>query len=112
MTYAKFIGTGLAIAAAGAVLAGCSTTPPPNAALNQAKTTVASAASDPAVKATAPERLADAQDALSDAQAAWSDHEDKATVDHNAYLAQRYAQTAMEAAKFRSSVAQIANITR
>ena len=46
------------------------------------------------VRTTAPDKLTDAQDALHTAQQAWDNNEDKATVDHNAYLANRYAQTA------------------
>jgi outer membrane protein OmpA-like peptidoglycan-associated protein len=112
MAHGKLFLTGIAIAAGGALLAGCSSTRAPNASLDQAKVAVANAQNDPAVRTTAPERLADAQEALSTAQTAYNDDEDKSVVDHNAYLAQRYAQIAMEAAKFRSSVAQSANIAR
>jgi outer membrane protein OmpA-like peptidoglycan-associated protein len=112
MDHRKLMNTGVLLAAGGLVLAACSTTPAPNANLNQAKATVASAAADPLVKQTAPERLADAQEALSDAQASWSNNEDKAVVDHKSYLAQRYAQTAMELAKARGNLAQAASTAR
>ena len=112
MDHRKLMNTGVLLAAGGLVLAACSTTPAPNANLNQAKATVASAAADPLVKQTAPERLADAQEALNDAQASWSNNEDKAVVDHKSYLAQRYAQTAMELAKARGNIAQAASTAR
>jgi outer membrane protein OmpA-like peptidoglycan-associated protein len=64
------------------------------------------------VQTSAPEKLADAQDSLQIAQQAWNDKEGKATVDHNAYLAQRYAETAIEAAKFRTAAAQASNAAR
>jgi outer membrane protein OmpA-like peptidoglycan-associated protein len=112
MNHRDFVRTGLVLASGGLVLAACSSTPKPNAALNQAKATYASASSDPMVQKSAPEKLADAQDSLQVAQQAWNDNEDKAKVDHNAYLAQRYAETAIEAAKFRTAAAQAANAAR
>jgi outer membrane protein OmpA-like peptidoglycan-associated protein len=112
MNHRDFVRTGIVLASGGLVLAACSSTPQPNAALNQAKATYASASSDPMVQTSAPEKLADAQDSLQVAQQAWNNNEDKATVDHNAYLAQRYAETAIEAAKFRTAAAQAANSAR
>jgi outer membrane protein OmpA-like peptidoglycan-associated protein len=112
MKHRDFVRTGIVLASGGLVLAACSSTPQPNAALNQAKATYARASSDPMVQTSAPEKLADAQDSLQIAQQAWNDNEDKATVDHNAYLAQRYAETAIEAAKFRTAAAQASNAAR
>ena len=112
MKHRDFLRTGIVLASGGLVLAACSSTPQPNAALNQAKATYARASSDPMVQTSAPEKLADAQDSLQIAQQAWNDNEDKATVDHNAYLAQRYAETAIEAAKFRTAAAQASNAAR
>ncbi len=112
MKHRDFLRTGIVLASGGLVLAACSSTPQPNAALNQAKATYARASSDPMVQTSAPEKLADAQDSLQVAQTAWNDNEDKAKVDHNAYLAQRYAETAIEAAKFRTAVAQASNAAR
>jgi outer membrane protein OmpA-like peptidoglycan-associated protein len=112
MNHRDFVRAGIVLAAGGLVLAACSSTPQPNAALNQAKTAYASASNDPMVQTSAPEKLADAQDSLQIAQQAWNDNEDKAKVDHNAYLAQRYSETAIEAAKFRTAAAQAANAAR
>jgi len=112
MNHRDFVRTGIVLASGGLVLAACSSTPQPNAALNQAKATYASASNDPMVQTSAPEKLADAQDSLQVAQQAWNDNEDKAKVDHNAYLAQRYSETAIEAAKFRTAAAQAANAAR
>jgi outer membrane protein OmpA-like peptidoglycan-associated protein len=112
MTHRKLMYTGIALAAGGMALAACSSTPAPNANLNQAKATYAEAANDPQVRQTAPVKLSDAQDALNEAQTAWNNNEDKAVVDHHAYLAQRYAQTAMVSAKARSNAAQTASTAR
>jgi outer membrane protein OmpA-like peptidoglycan-associated protein len=118
MKHRDFLRTGIVLASGGLVLAACSSTPQPNAALNQAKATYARASSDPMVQTSAPEKLADAQDSLQIAQEAWNNSgnwwstDDKATVDHNAYLAQRYAETAIEAAKFRTAAAQASNAAR
>lgn len=108
----RYLRTSLLLAASGGLLVACSSTPQPNAQLNQAKSAVANAAGDPLVKSSAPDKLQDAQEALSQAQHDWSNNEDKSVVDHNAYLATRYAQTAMEAAKFRSNMAQASNTVR
>ena len=112
MNHRDFVRTGIVLASGGLVLAACSSTPQPNAALNQAKAAYASASSDPRVQTSAPEKLADARDSLEIAQQAWNDNEDKAKVDHNAYLARRYSETAIEAAKFRTAAAQAANAAR
>ena len=112
MTHRKLMYTGMALAAGGMALAACSSTPAPNANLNQAKATYAEAANDPLVRQTAPVKLSDAQDALNEAQTAWNNNEDKAVVDHHAYLAQRYAQTAMVSAKARGNAAQAASTAR
>jgi outer membrane protein OmpA-like peptidoglycan-associated protein len=111
MNHRDFVRTGIVLASGGLVLA-CSSTPQPNAALNQAKAAYASASNDPMVQTSAPEKLADAQDSLQVAQQAWNDNEDKAKVDHNAYLARRYSETAIEAAKFRTAAAQASNAAR
>jgi outer membrane protein OmpA-like peptidoglycan-associated protein len=112
MNHRDFVRTGIVLASGGLVLAACSSTPQPNAALNQAKAAYARASSDPMVQTSAPEKLADAQDSLQVAQQAWNDNEDKEKVDHNAYLAQRYSETAIEAAKFRTAAAQASNAAR
>ena len=60
MNHRDLLRTGLVIASGGLVLAACSSTPPPNSALDQAKATYARASSDPMVQRSAPEKLADA----------------------------------------------------
>jgi outer membrane protein OmpA-like peptidoglycan-associated protein len=112
MIHRKLMYRGVVLAAGGVALAACSSTPAPNANLNQAKATYAEAANDPMVRQTAPMKLSDAQDALNAAQSAWNNNEDKAVVDHNAYLAQRYSQTAMEMAKVRTNVSQASAAAR
>jgi outer membrane protein OmpA-like peptidoglycan-associated protein len=112
MKHHTVIRTGLALATGAGLLAACSSTPQPNANLSQAEATYATASSDPKVRASAPEKLADAEEALNQAKKDWSNNEKKTTVDHNAYLAQRYAQTAIEAAKFRTAAGETANVAR
>lgn len=107
----RLIWNGLLFACGAGALAACSSTPPPNPAVTQAQETYATASNMPSVRVTAPERLADAQDALTTAQDDWKDG-DEAEATHNAYLAQRYAQTAIEAAKFRTAAEQAANSAR
>jgi outer membrane protein OmpA-like peptidoglycan-associated protein len=112
MNQHKLLRTSLVLATGAGLIAACSTTPQPNANLNQAKSTYAAASADPMVRTSAPEKLADAEEALNQAEKDWANNADKSKVDHNAYLAQRYAQTAMEAAKFRTADQQTANIVR
>src|SRR5260221_13709830 len=112
MKHRDFLRTGIVLASGGLVLAACSSTPQPNAALNQAKAAYARTSSDPMVQTSAPEKLADAQDSLQVAQQAWNNNEDKAKGHHNAYLAQRYAETTIEAAKFRTATPQASNAPR
>jgi outer membrane protein OmpA-like peptidoglycan-associated protein len=111
MDHSSLARKGFLLACGAGALAACSSTPSPNPTLSQAQETYSAASNDPAVHNTAPERLADAQDALQTAQHAWKNG-DEAETNHNAYLAQRYAQTAIEAAKFRSSGEQAANAAR
>jgi len=110
----------IVLASASLVLAACSGTPQPNAALDQAQATYSTASRDPLVQRAAPEKLTDAQESLQAAQTASEDNSGwmgwlgpgEAEVDHSAYLAQRYAQTAIETAKFRQSAATAANAAR
>jgi outer membrane protein OmpA-like peptidoglycan-associated protein len=111
MNHPHVIRTGLLLAFGAGALTACSSTTQPNAALNQAQATYSAASSDPLVRKTAPEKLADAQETLQIAQQAWNDG-DQPRTDHNAYLAQRYAQTAVEAAKFRVAAQQAADAAR
>lgn len=117
MKHRNLLGS-LVLAAGGLALTACATAPQPNAALEQAQAAYSTASSDPMVQRTAPEKLADAQESLQIAQNAWENSsgwfssDDQSNVDHNAYLAQRYSQTAVETAKFRQSAATAANSAR
>jgi outer membrane protein OmpA-like peptidoglycan-associated protein len=104
--------TAALLASAGLVLAACSGSPPPNAALEQAQATYTAASGDPMVQRAASHELQNAQEALQTAQSAFNNGADPAEVDHYAYLAQRYSEVAGEQAKYRSSAAQVADISR
>src|SRR5215469_4986783 len=104
MKHYRLLLTGAAVVSTGLAIAACSSSPPPqNANLNQARQTCATAQNDPVVAQAGPavNEMADAKDALSTAQQAWTDNEDKSKVDHYAYLANRYCETAQEHAKVR-----------
>lgn len=112
MTQRTLIRTSLLLASSGLVLAACSSTPQPNAALNQAKAAYSAASSDPTVQQSASHDLEDAQDYLQRAQTAWSNNEDKADVDHYAYMAQRYSEVAQERGKVRQAAMQATAASR
>jgi outer membrane protein OmpA-like peptidoglycan-associated protein len=95
--------------AAGSVLAGCSSAPTPNSNLDAAATLYNQASSDPLVVKDAPLELQQAREALSRSQDLWQNNEDKASVDHYAYLAARRAELAQQTAKLKEAQAQIAN---
>jgi outer membrane protein OmpA-like peptidoglycan-associated protein len=80
-----------------AVLAiGCSSTEP-NAALEQARNTLQTAEADPVVVEQASIDLDRARSALQTAESIYAEegNRERARVDHNSYLATRYAETAM-----------------
>ncbi|MGO8920165.1 MAG: OmpA family protein [Stellaceae bacterium] len=106
MKHRTLLRTSFVLASGGLALAACSSAPQPNAALSQAQAAYATASNDPMVQRSAPHDLADAQDFLQTAQTAWSNNEDKAVVDHEAYMAQRYSQIAQERAKVRAGAMQ------
>ena len=104
MKHHRLFLTGAAVVSTGLAIAACSSSPPPqNANLNQARQTCATAQNDPVVAQAGPavNEMADAKDALSTAQEAWSNNEDKSKVDHYAYLANRYCETAQAHAQTR-----------
>src|SRR5215469_3683853 len=104
MKHYRLLLTGAAVVSTGLAIAACSSSPPPqNANLNQARQTCATAQNDPVVAQAGPavNEMADAKDALSTAQQAWTDNEDKSKVDHYAYLANRYCETAQAHAQTR-----------
>jgi outer membrane protein OmpA-like peptidoglycan-associated protein len=89
-------------------LAGCAGAPQPDAALLQAREQVATAANDPQVVALAVPELQQAQGALQQSEAALR-NDDMTAVDHNAYLASRYAQTAEQTAKLKQAQQSVTN---
>jgi outer membrane protein OmpA-like peptidoglycan-associated protein len=112
MKHYNFLYTGLVLAAGGLVLTACGGPPPPNANLNQARAAYAAASNDPNVARAAPRELEDAQASLQAAQKSWEDGADKAQVDQEAYLAQRYSEIAAQQARRRAAAEQVANATR
>lgn len=84
-------------------LAACSSTPPTNAALEEARARVAALNQDPAVARYAPLELQRARDALDRAQTLWNGNGEPAAVDHRAYLASRQAEVARSAANLRQA---------
>ena len=94
--------TSAAVLASGLGLSACSSAPEPNANLDRAHQAYEVASSDPVVRKAAPRELDNAKDTFDEAHAAWSEKEDKATVDHLAYMSQRYSEIAQQAAKIRT----------
>jgi outer membrane protein OmpA-like peptidoglycan-associated protein len=83
--------------ATAAVLMACASTPANNAALSEAQALYRQAAADADVARSAPLELRNAQAALTQAEGALKAGEDKAAVDHFAYLARQRAATAIKA---------------
>lgn len=97
------------IAALAGCLTGCSTLPERDAQLDVARAAHDAARDNPEVQTFASAEYRRADDEYRRAQAAWEHHDNRETVDHLAYLAQRRAEIAMETAKLRASEAVIAN---
>lgn len=99
--------TAAATAALG--LVSCSTTPPSNDTLEQARARVSSVTQDPIVNRQAPLELNKAQQALDRAESSWRSGDDREVVTHEAYMALQQANLAAETAKLRSNQEQIKN---
>jgi outer membrane protein OmpA-like peptidoglycan-associated protein len=82
--------------AASAVLSSCATTPPQNGNLNAARASYEQAAADPFVASNAAVELRQAHQELDRADAALRAGEPTPVVDHDAYLAQRRVEVAIE----------------
>jgi outer membrane protein OmpA-like peptidoglycan-associated protein len=93
----------LAGAALIALVGGCSTTAEPNATLDRAHAGYRSLQADPQSAQTVPTEMAQADEALRTADAAWTKREEKAAVEHLAYLAQQRVAIARETAATRTS---------
>jgi outer membrane protein OmpA-like peptidoglycan-associated protein len=100
--------------AACALLAACSNAPTETRSVAQAGASYEAARNDPRVVNSAPLELQRAEQALRAAQDAQADGEDVAAVDHQAYLASRRADIAIQTAELRDAEKQIeqANQTR
>lgn len=96
---------------AAAVLAGCSTVPPQNSSLEDARSLYSSARTDPKVSSLAPLELQQAGDSLSKADAALIKGESDATIDQLAYLTKQKVAIAQETAKRKAAEMEIANAT-
>jgi outer membrane protein OmpA-like peptidoglycan-associated protein len=85
------------VPAAAVLLVACASTPPNNAALDEARALYTQAANDVSTARAAPLELRSAQQALQQADAALKAGDDPSAVDHFAYLARQRAATAMQA---------------
>ena len=103
----RLYSTGLITVIAGAMLAGCSTTPDRNARLEDARNSYRYAQDDPQVTGLAALELKEAGDALARADIAWTQRQDPVKVDHLAYVAQRKVAIAQETAKRKGAEASV-----
>lgn len=86
-----------------AVVAGCSTTPAPNARLDEARSNYRMALDDPQTRDMAGAEMRQASDALNKANDAWTRKESPAEVDHLAYLTKQKVLIAQEAARQKTA---------
>ncbi len=85
------------VPAAAVLLVACASTPPNNAALNEARALYTQAVNDESTARAAPLELRAAQQSLQRADAALQAGDEPSAVDHHAYLARQRAATAMQA---------------
>jgi outer membrane protein OmpA-like peptidoglycan-associated protein len=98
-TTTRFASTLTALAAAAALMAGCASAPTVTPTLQQARSTVRSAESDPAVLKYASLDIKKASDSLKRAEELSVKRESPADIDSAAYIASTQARTAMALAK-------------
>ena len=103
----RFLPVSFIIAAS--VLAGCSTLPASDSPLAQAREDYGSAQADPQVASHAALELKQASDTLEKANIASRKGEDKALVDHLAYVAKQQVSIARETARQKLAEAAVAN---
>lgn len=101
--------TSIGLILAGATLGACSMQPQKNAALDDARSGYAAAQSNPEVTKLAAVELQQAGKALDQANAAQDKREDRAVVDHLAYLAKQRTAIAQQTAQQKTADAAIAN---
>lgn len=92
-----------------AVLAGCSSLPANNSLLDQARNDYSNAQASPQVTNLAAGELKQASDSLDRANNAWTKHEDRALVDHLAYVAKQQVAIAQETARQKAAELAVAN---
>jgi outer membrane protein OmpA-like peptidoglycan-associated protein len=92
-----------------AVLAGCSSLPANNSLLDQARNDYSNAQASPQVTNLAAGELKQAGDSLDRANNAWTKHEDRALVDHLAYVAKQQVAIAQETARQKAAELAVAN---
>ena len=92
-----------------AVLAGCSTVPDSNAALERARNDVRAAQDNPQTRTLAPAELKRADEALAKANQSFARSDKAAEVDHWAYLAAQRAAIAQQTARQKSADLMVAD---
>jgi len=92
-----------------AIVAGCSTTPPTNVSLEQAREDFRTVQADPRAQNQAPAELRQASDALNAANAALNSGADVAQVTHLAYVASQRASIVRETVNFKTAELSVAN---
>jgi len=92
-----------------AVLAGCSSLPASNSRLDEARSDYNNAQANPQVTALAAGELRQASNSLDRANAAWSKDEDKALVDHLAYVTKQEVAIARETADQKAAELAVTN---
>lgn len=101
----------LTVIAAALIAAGCAGTPVSNQAIDQARATYQQAAADPQVQQHAQSELRSAAGALADAERMAKENADGQLVNHNAYLAEQRARSAMRIAETRRNEGAVAAAT-
>ncbi|MFP5408176.1 MAG: OmpA family protein [Gammaproteobacteria bacterium] len=94
---------------AAAMLAGCSTLPPQNTALEEARSIYSSARTNPQVTSLAPLELQKAGESLTKAEAALSKGEGDVTVNQLAYLTKQQVAIAQETARRKAAEQAVVN---
>ena len=92
-----------------AIVAGCSTTPPTNVSMEQAREDFRTVQADPRAQNQAPAELRQASDALNAANAAMHRGADVAQVNHLAYVASQRASIVRETVNFKTAELSVAN---
>ncbi len=110
MKYPRTISLSLTLVAI-AVLAGCSSTPPNNAMLDEARSSYRSAQDDAATRNLAGAELKQAADALALADAAANRRDSSSDINHLAYLAKQRVAVAQEIASRKTSELAVAEAT-